>query len=87
MRTREQIDAEIANLRKLKPIGAFKQQTQAKIDLMIEELEHGYDQTSGEWNELCDAEQCAVVDAKNWKEGFSEDRPSQDWGALVKKGK
>lgn len=85
MRTKPEIDTEIKALKALKPVGTFKEHTARKIELAIEELEHGYDDTSGEWSELDDSEQDVINVARRWKEGDSSDKVSTGWGALVSK--
>lgn len=82
-RTRSEITAEIEALKRLKPCGVHKHTTQAKIDIAIEELTFGWDQTAEEWNELSDGERDAVNVALSWKEGHSHSRPSKGWGSLV----
>ena len=83
MRTKQEIETEIAALKALKPIGNFKENTARKIELAVEELEYGYDDTAEEWNELNDSEQDIVNTTRLWKEGDSDDKPSEGWGALV----
>lgn len=83
MRTKQEIETEIAALKALKPVGKFKENTERKIELAIEELEYGYDDTAEEWNELNDSEQDIVNTTRLWKEGDSDDKPSEGWGALV----
>lgn len=81
--TKDQIAAEIAALKALKPVGLFARKTAAAIELIIEELEHGIDQTSDEWHELTDEQQDHVLQAMAWKDGHNTDRPSEGWGGLV----
>jgi hypothetical protein len=83
MRNQSEIDEEIFALKALKPVGMFRRQTQKKIDLTIEELEDGVDDTAGEWSELSDDEQATVHDARCWKNSGGEGRPSDGWGTLV----
>ncbi len=83
MRTKQEIETEVAALKALKPVGNFKEATAVKIELAIEELEHGYDDTAEEWNDLNDSEQDIVNTTRLWKEGDSDDKPSEGWGALV----
>ena len=83
MRTKQEIETEIAALKALTPVGKFKENTERKIELAIEELEYGYDDTAEEWNELNDSEQDIVNTTRLWKEGDSDDKPSEGWGALV----
>ena len=81
--TKDQIAAEVAILKTLKPVGPFAIKTAKSIELMIEELEHGVDQTSDEWSELNDEQQDVVNVTMLWKTGHHNDRPSQGWGGLV----
>lgn len=83
MRTKQEIETEVAALKALKPVENFKENTARKIELAIEELEYGYDDTAEEWNELNDSEQYIVNTTRLWKEGDSDDKPSEGWGALV----
>ena len=83
-RTDDKIEKEIKALEALVPVGSRQHATQQKIDIMIEELRHGVDQTADEWNELPESERAAAEDARHWKEGDTEDRPSEGWGPLVK---
>ena len=83
MRTKSEISAEIRALKALCPAGKFKKKTQNLINLAIEELEFGIDDTAGEWGEMTDADHDIVHTAFHWKEKMSNDRPSQGWGNLV----
>lgn len=84
MRTQKEIAKEIKALKSLKPIrGQWQTKTQRSIDFAIEELEHGYDDTSEEFAELSDSHQDVIMAARRWKEGASDERPSEGWGALV----
>lgn len=84
-RTEKEIASEITALKPLKPVpGPFQQKTQRSIELAIEELEFGVDDTADEWNDLSDEQQDIVNTARNWKDGFSTDKPSEGWGLLVK---
>ena len=82
-RTPEEIKAEVGALRALVPVGPFARKTRRTIDLQIEALEQGMDDTADEWNELGDELQMAAMDALNWKSGDSSEHPSQGWGGLV----
>lgn len=83
MRTKNEIKKEIAALKALKPVGLWKGRTEKSIELAILELEHGYDDTAEEYNELTDTERDIIQTARAWKESLSDDRPSQGWGSLV----
>jgi hypothetical protein len=86
MRSKNDIEVEIKLLKLLKPCGAFKHRTKIMIDLAIEELETGVDDTAEEWYELSDGEQDVVNTTRLWKQGDSNDRPSEGWSNLVDTG-
>lgn len=79
-----ELNAEISRLRSLVPVGTFARTTQETIDVMIEELRVGVDQTADEWDELTPNQQEAVDDARRWKDGKTSIRPSESFGGLVK---
>jgi len=81
MRTKKEIESEIAALKALKPTG-FKRKTQATIDTAIEELSEGIDQTAEEWNDLSDEQRDIVNTAIAWRNG-EETKPSEGWEGLV----
>ncbi len=83
MRTKQEIQTEIAALKALKPVGRFADKTTEGIALQIEELEHGIDQTACEWEDLSDEQQGVVNDTIEWKESRSDSPPSKEWGGLV----
>lgn len=83
MRTKKEIETEIATLKALKPVGKFKAKTERSIKLAIEELEHGFDDTAGEWYELTDEQRDIIFAARNWKRGDNEEKISEGWGELV----
>jgi DNA-directed RNA polymerase specialized sigma54-like protein len=83
MRTKQEIENEIAALKALKPVGRFAAKTAESIELQIEELEYGVDQTAGEWEELTGEQQSVVNDTIEWKEGHSKNAPSKEWDGLV----
>lgn len=82
--TKDQIKEEIAALKALQPIGRFAEKTKGTIDLVVDELEHGIDQTSEEWTELSDEHRDAVLQAEAWKRGLNGTLPSTGWEGLVK---
>ena len=84
MRTKDEINQEIKALKKLVPVGQWKEKTTRSIAAAVEELEHGYDDTAEEWNELSDSERDGILNARQWKEGDSDEKPSEGWGSLVK---
>lgn len=81
--TKEEIAAEIAALKNLKPTGKFARKTAETIRVQIEELEHDFDDTADEFEELSEEDQMAVTDARNWKFGDGADRPSETFAGLV----
>jgi hypothetical protein len=82
-RTQEQVNVEIAALEACKSYvprySAFRDDNHEQLDLQIEELQHGIDDTAGEWEELDSSEQDAVFEARDWKEGASDEAPSSGW--------
>ena len=84
MRTKTEIDQEIFNLRQLKPVGMHQDRTANKIECIIEELEGGLDETADEWDGMTDGEQDCVRQARMWKEGDTQTKPSEGWGNLVR---
>lgn len=82
-RTKEEIAAEVAALKNLKPVGAFARKTQATIDATIEALEDGIDETAEEWNELSDDAQSSALDAMRWRDGDTDEKPSESFTGLV----
>ena len=83
MRTEKEIKTEILALKALKPVGKFANKTANSINLAIEELEFGVDDTAIEFLEMSDSERDIVNTTRLWKEG-GKDRPSKGWGKLVK---
>ncbi len=81
--TKEQIAAEIAALEALKPIGRFAAKTAGTIEIQIDALKNGVDETSAEWEEQGEEMQMAAMDAFNWREGYAKEKPSEGWGGLV----
>jgi hypothetical protein len=83
MRTPQEIETEIAALKALKPVGPFKDKTAGSIAAAIEELLNGVDDTADEFEEMPENEQQLVWDARYWKDGDSDEKPSEGWGQLV----
>lgn len=83
MRTATEIATEIAALKALKPMGAWAIKTMQSIQVAIEELEFGVDDTAEEWHALTDTQRDMVLTTRAWKQGHSNDRPSEGWGDLV----
>lgn len=83
MRTDKDIADEIVALKKLKPIGHFKNKTASMIAAAIEELTWGIGQTGGEWYEMSMYEQDIVQRTAMWKLGHVLERPSSGFGKFV----
>lgn len=83
MRTKQEIETEIAALKALKPAGPLKDYTAGAITAEIEELVNGVDDTADEFEEMPENEQEAVWAARDWKDGDSDKKPSEGWGQLV----
>lgn len=82
-RTKKQIQAEIKALEVCKTYiprtTAFGDNNHRNLDLQIEELQYGIDDTAEEWNDYSDSEQEAIMDARRWKEGDEDESPSSGW--------
>lgn len=83
-RTKEEIAAEVAALKALKPFGLFARKTAAAIQVQIEAVEEGIDDTADEFNDLTDEQQDAARECENWRNGDTDEKPSESWGGLVK---
>lgn len=83
MRSKQEIAGELAALKELKPVGPFRFRTKALLALAMEELEHGVDQSAGDWDDLSDAQRDVVWQVFSWKEGASDEKPSERWGGLA----
>lgn len=82
--TPKQVAAEIAALKKLKPVGVFARKTMASIQIAIDALNDTIDETSDEFNvELTDAERDITFTAIAWKNGESASNHPVGWGSLV----
>lgn len=90
-RTKEEIDAEVAKLREMKPKvrsrTAFGDSNWEAIDAQIEVLEGRRDET-WIWDEFPDGIEDnrfdAAQDALRWREGQSDEPPSKGWDPLTK---
>jgi DNA-directed RNA polymerase specialized sigma54-like protein len=80
--TDTQIAAEIAALKKLKPVGPFARKTAETIAVVIDALDGQIDETAPEFSELTDDQQMAAVDAMRWKNGYIAAKPTADWDGL-----
>ena len=84
MRTPEEIQAEIAALKALKPVGRWAYATARKIRACIHELEGDIDMTAPEFTDETDEDlKSVIMDAHSWKSGEMESKPSEGWGKLV----
>lgn len=84
MRTKQEIQTEIEALKKLKPVGKFKNKTAATIARAIDELEgRSFDTTAAEFDELPCDQRDMIQQALDWKDGWNNDKPSEGWGTLV----
>lgn len=82
-RQKLEIESEIKALKALKPVGPFQKKTARSIEFAIEELQHGFDDTAGEWDELTDEQRDIVLAARQWKQGDSSEKISEGWDGLV----
>lgn len=83
MRTKKEIESEIKALQACKHYiprrTAFGDDNHSNVDLQIEELRHGVDDTAEEWNGYSEGEQSAIMEARYWKEGDENESPSSGW--------
>lgn len=82
-KTQQQIESEIKALEACKTYiprhTAFGDDNHKKLDLQIEELREGIDDTDDEWNDYSDGEQSAIMEARYWKEGDEDESLSSGW--------
>lgn len=82
-RTEAEIQAEITALRKCKAyaprMSAFNDNNHTNIDLQIEELHCGIDDTADEWEAFTESQQSAILEARDWRNGDSDESPSSGW--------
>lgn len=96
MRTREEIQSEIKNLRTIKPrvlrTSKFGDDHHAAIDAQIEVLENlltedevcdRHDNAADDEMFYADNEYDSGRDAANWLAGDEDDAPSEGWGSLI----
>lgn len=57
----------------------FGDDNHAKIDLQIDYFRGEIDTTAGEFDELSDDDQSAIMEAVDWKNGDSKESPSAGW--------
>lgn len=83
MQSKQNIEQEIAALEACKSYipkeTAFGDNNHRNIDLQVEELRFGIDNTAGEWDEFSDSEQSAILEARDWKNGDVDEPPSSVW--------
>jgi hypothetical protein len=86
-RTPEQIVSEITALDACRGFipryNVFGENNFHTLDLQIEELRHGIDDTADEWNDFSEGEQDSILEARRWKEGDCEESPSSGWGTFT----
>lgn len=82
-RTKKEIEAEIKALEACKAYAPshtiFGDDNHRNIDLQIEELRDGIDDTSDEWDDYLEREQSAIMHARDWKNGDENESPSSGW--------
>lgn len=82
-RTQTEIELEIKALETCKTYiprtTAFGDNNHRNLDLQIEELRDGIDDTADEWNDYTEGEQSAIMEAHYWKEGDEDESPSSGW--------
>lgn len=81
--TPQQIESEISALETAKSYvparTAFGDDNHRQIDLQIEELRDGVNDSGWDWDELSMEEQASVIEAREWKNGTSDSSPSSTW--------
>ncbi len=82
-RSKTEIESEIKALEACKSYiprtTAFGDNNHRNVDLQIEELRDGIDDTAEEWNDYSEGEQSAIMEARYWKEGDEDESPSSGW--------
>lgn len=82
-RTEKEIESEIKALELCKSYAprcnVFGDNNHRNIDLQIEELEFGIDDSAEEWEGLSESEQSSILYARDWKEGEEDESPSSGW--------
>jgi len=91
MRNQKEIEAEIKALEACKAYiprtTFFGDNNHRNVDLQIEELRDGTDDTADEWNDFSESEQSAIMEARYWKEGDEDESPSSGWDSYKPKKK
>jgi DNA-directed RNA polymerase specialized sigma54-like protein len=80
--TKDQIAAEIAALKKLKPVGPFARKTAELIAVALDALNGQVDETAEEFEELTEYQRDVYYTARNWLNGEAWQKPSEDWDGL-----
>lgn len=80
--TKDQIAAEIAALKKLKPVGPFARKTAETISVALDTLAGEVDETAEEFNDLTEDQRDVYYTARNWLNGEDSHKPSEDWDGL-----
>jgi len=82
-RTPDEIGSEIEALKACKNYiprtTVFGEHNHHTLDLQIEELRDGIDDTDDEWNDYTEREQDFILEARYWKEGDEDESPSSGW--------
>lgn len=82
-RTQKQIADEIKALEACKSYiprnTIFGDNNHRNVDLQIEELRYGMDDTAEEWNDFSESEQSAIMESRRWKECDGDETPSSGW--------
>jgi hypothetical protein len=89
--TKEQVDAEIRALEACKSyvpkLTRFNENNHEQLNLQVEELRDGIDDTADEWNDLSERDQEAIMQARDWKNGDEKESPSSGWDHFKPKTK
>lgn len=90
-RTKDQIVSEIKALEACKTYiprtTAFGDNNHRNLDLQIEELRDGIDDTAEAFSEYSESEQSAIMEARYWKEGDENQSPSSGWDSYKRRAK
>jgi len=82
--TRQEVDAELAALNTLKPVGPWASTTAGLIGIASQVLAGGFNPTTAaDFQSLTNEQRDIATSAQSWLDGHSTERPSQGWGELV----
>jgi uncharacterized protein YciI len=81
--TPEQIEQELAALKRLVPFGPDRAMTREAIDCVVEELEFRFDDLAKAWTEISPLSREAVIHAREWKADSTRMSPSREWDGLA----